>query len=127
MTREQLAAVFNHAILDIDLLHLIARPREIKARKEPSSLKRFNFFTVKKIGRGFLIAEEEPVFSAYGKWLHRSFGDIVVDRQFAVGDVDVQCVPLVAGISDGFSQRTFWQRAHCSMIEPVLQRRQPRD
>ena len=42
--------------------------------------------------------------------LHRAFGDIVVDGQSAVSDVDIERGPLVAGIGHRFAQGTLRQR-----------------
>lgn len=63
-------------------------------------------------------SKEEPVLATNGIWLHGSFGRVVVDGQVTVRHVDGESRPLVAGIGDGFAQRTLRQHRDRERIEP---------
>jgi hypothetical protein len=65
--------------------------------------------------------QEEPVFSSYGKWFDRGLDQIVLQRQCAVGDIDVECVPLIAGVGDSLVLGTLGQRDDGELIDPRLQ------
>jgi hypothetical protein len=50
-------------------------------------------------------AHKEPVLSADGQWLHRSFGGVVIDREIAVFTVAIQGFPLVEEVRRPFADQ----------------------
>ena len=53
--------VFQHAMLHVDLLDLIAGECRLQARQSPVGERSLKFFAVEEIGGAMLIAEEKPV------------------------------------------------------------------
>src|SRR5665213_1187591 len=61
--RPQLAADLAHAILHVELLVAVARPRQRQPRQQPRRLHRVELVGIEEVAAAALMAEEQPVLS----------------------------------------------------------------
>src|SRR5580704_13507234 len=61
--RPELGRVLAHAMLNVDLLRLVARESEVELFKQAAALPIDDLVFVQKVGGAFLLAEEQPVGS----------------------------------------------------------------
>ncbi len=64
---------------------------------------------------------KKPVLSANAERAHRPFGNVVVDFDTPIVDVNAQCRPSRQGISHCFSQLLFLRQSRKCLLDPDLQ------
>jgi hypothetical protein len=60
---------------------------------------------------GVGVSEEQPVLLSKGGWSDRIFNQIVVDFDPRILKINLQRLPLIQGVVDGFAHRTLRQEA----------------